>query len=506
MRRTESKAKSVRRPLRDLSNNNSTRSFSKSEIPKKKMVVDKATHNQNQASLDRLLLLHSHLSSLLRQIDELVVQSFKLKATEHGTKEIESFSNVISEMLSSLKPWVPRFQKALSSSTIDEHKDQSGQSLESETVPFVNVNVNENECFDVGSPEETTLDSLISPSPLVSWRAADCNVERGRQLFLLTPLPMSKALSSRRRDSSKSVFERITSKSTVELPSFLNIPRDENDDLLEGVAIKPTPIKPSHSVVAEINNTLKCGFVSSPVLSKGDHSMLVMTPCLKMSPPKSCVLLEPIHEFSHRGDYRLRKSTPFPVGINNSAFSESSGSEASEDLTLKYPELLGIQRTYKSEIGKKELESSPTWLFSPPKSCILLEPPDEKSLDNVATDHPLPITCALDQETEVSLLKGNDVTDAWQQKKTINQDNIGNNLAVLESTPMWKEPKSIMRTAKRPGESTLKKELWTKFEAVSTCGLRYNASAIQRTARKGFLDMLDEVSCDDENPISDGLR
>ncbi|XWS11995.1 hypothetical protein CRYUN_Cryun37aG0052500 [Craigia yunnanensis] len=500
MRRTESKAKSGRRPLRDLSNNNSTRSFSKSEIPKKKM-LDK-DNNQNHASLDRLLLLQSDLSSLLRQIDELVAKAFKLKATEHGTKEIESFTNVISEMLSSLKPWVPRFQKAPLSPSAGEYQDQSGQCLESETVPFVNVN--EKESLDVASPEETTLDSLISPSPLVSWRAADCNVERGRQLFLLTPLPMSKALSSKRRDLSKSVFKRITSKSTVELPSFLNIPGDENDNLLEGVAIKQTPIKPSDSVVVEMDKTLKCGFVSSPAFSKRDHSMLVMTPCLKTSPPKSCVLLELIHECSPRGDYGVRKSTPFHVGINNSGFSESSGGEASEDLTLKYPELLGIQRTYKSGIGKNELESSPTWLFSPPKSCILLEPPDEKSLDNVATDHHFP--SAINQQRELSLLKGNDVTDACQENKMINQENTGNNLALEESTPMWKEPESIMWTGKRPGESTLKKELWTKFEAVSTCGLHYNASAIQRTARKGFLDMLDEVSCDDGGPISDALR
>ncbi|XVE88812.1 hypothetical protein DITRI_Ditri19aG0098600 [Diplodiscus trichospermus] len=415
MRRTESKAKSVRRPLRDLSNNNSARSFSKSEIPKKKM-ADK-DNNRNHASLDRLLLLQSDLSSLLRQIDELVAQAFKLKATEHGTEEIESFTNVISEMLSSLKPWVPRFQEALSSPFAVEDKDQSGQCLETETVPFVNVK--EKECFDVGSPEETTLDSLISPSPLVSWRAADCKVERGRQLFLLTPLPMSKALSSKRCDSSKSVFQRITSKSTVELPSFLNIPGDENDDLLEGVSIKQTPVKPFDSVVAEKDKTLKCGFVSSPAFSKRDHSVLVMTPCLKMSPPKSCVLLEPIHESLSRGDYVVRKSTPFPVGISNSGFSEPSGDEASEDLTLKYPELLGIQRSYKSGIGKKELESSPTWLFSPPKSCILLEPPDEKSLDNVATDHHFP--SAINQQTEFSFLKGNDITDACQQNKMINQ-------------------------------------------------------------------------------------
>ncbi|OMO70956.1 hypothetical protein CCACVL1_18545, partial [Corchorus capsularis] len=414
MRRAESKTKSVRKPLRDLSNNynSSVRSFSKSEIPKKKM-VEKAK-NQNHGSLDRLLLVQSDLSS---QIDELVAEAFKLKDTsEHGRKEIESFTNVLLEMISSLKPWVPRFQKSLSSPAW-ETKDKSGYGLKTETVPFVNVNLNEEECFEVGSPEENTLDSLISPSPLVSWRANDCTVERGRQLFLLTPLPMSKALSSKRHDSSKSVFEQTVSKSTLELPSFLNIPKDENDDLLEGVVIEPTPMKPSDSAVPETQKTLKCGFVSSPVFPKREHSMLVMTPCLKMSPPKSCVLLEPIKESSHRGDCAMHKSTPFPVGIKNCGLSESSGSDDSEDLTMRYPELLGIQRTYKSGIGKKDLESSPTWLFSPPKSCILLEPPDEKSLDNVATDHNSPIASASNQQTEF-LSKESDVIDGFQQNKS----------------------------------------------------------------------------------------
>lgn len=41
---------------------------------------------------------------MLWQIDELVVQAFKLKATsKHGRKEIESFTHFLSEMLSSLK-------------------------------------------------------------------------------------------------------------------------------------------------------------------------------------------------------------------------------------------------------------------------------------------------------------------------------------------------------------------------------------------------------------------
>ena len=68
---------------------------------------------------------------------------------------------------------------------------------------------------------------------------------------------------------------------------------------------------------------------------------------------------------------------------------------------------------------------------------------------------------------------------------------------IIESTPLWKEPESTLRTGKRPGENTLKKELWTKFEAASTYGFHLNASSLKRTTQKGFLDMLDEASCDE---------
>lgn len=62
---------------------------------------------------------------------------------------------------------------------------------------------------------------------------------------------------------------------------------------------------------------------------------------------------------------------------------------------------------------------------------------------------------------------------------------------------MWKEPESIMQRGRRAGENTLKKELWTRFEAASTHGLRFNVSVPQNTAEKGFLDLLDEASCDE---------
>lgn len=107
-------------------------------------------------------------------------------------------------MLSSLQPWVPRFQKALSTCARQAEKELE-QSLASKTISYAV----EDEQFGVESPEQIKLDSLISPSPLVSWRAG-CDVERGRQLFLLTPLPISKTLSSKLVDSSKPAFERFT--------------------------------------------------------------------------------------------------------------------------------------------------------------------------------------------------------------------------------------------------------------------------------------------------------
>lgn len=67
---------------------------------------------------------------------------------------------------------------------------------------------------------------------------------------------------------------------------------------------------------------------------------------------------------------------------------------------------------------------------------------------------------------------------------------------MIHCTPMLKEPQSsLIRRGKHPGENTLKKELWTKFEAASTNGIGFNVSLTpETTAEKGFLDRLDEVS------------
>ncbi|XP_057977150.1 uncharacterized protein LOC131164172 [Malania oleifera] len=478
MPKNEAGARSWRKPLRDVSNGG------KSSKPLKKKVSETEGRTEDDV-LDRLLLVQSDISTLLHQIDELVVQTFKLKPTSRqGRKEIESFTDVLSEMLCSLKPWVPRFQKALSSPSM-RAKDQLEQILASKPPPAVNENARN----VADSPQQTELDSLISPSPLVSWRA-DCTIERGRQLFLLTPLPMSKALSSRKQRS-KSIFERIASNADAELPSFCIVSEDVDDGFLEGVAVKSTPNKLHESSAAEVVNNSECGFTSPPRSSKKDCSFLVMTPCLKISPPKSCVLLEPISE----------SSLPDNDNVHKSEMSDSSGSQVSKSLALKYPELFGIQPTHKLGIRKKEVEASPDWFMSPLKTCVLMEPPDEKPLKNAAACFPR-TTPALKNQIDFSSVLGNDVQSSRHLRNKNFSQELGDTSYLIGSTPMG-EPESSIQIGKHPGETTLKKELWKKFEAASTNGLHFSIS-VQQTAQGGFLDRLDEVSCDETS--SEGLR
>lgn len=304
-----------------------------------------------------------------------------------------------------MQPWADRFQRVLSKSS-DESENQLQQALVKK--PVVRDDRDDND-----SPEEPKFDSLVSPSPLVSWRA-NCTIERGRQMFMLTPLPMSKAaLSSKRQEPSKSEFNRISSSTNaIGTSAIFTLSRDMPDCLFDTAVINPTPMKPSASVAIEGTN------------ARGS-SMIVMTPCLKMSPPKSCVLLEPISEISHVGHNKFRKSTPFPVGIHYSdsdSESESSVKNASQGLALKYPELLGIHQISKSCVGKKTMEASPYCFTSPLKTCVLLNPPDEKSMDLEKGDNDSCVqTTDATVNQQTSKLEADVPKDHDQTKKSCNQ-------------------------------------------------------------------------------------
>jgi len=71
---------------------------------------------------------------------------------------------------------------------------------------------------------------------------------------------------------------------------------------------------------------------------------------------------------------------------------------------------------------------------------------------------------------------------------------------------LWKGAESTVRRGKRPGENTLKKELWTKFEAASMGGLNLNFCTSQDASEKGFLDRLEEASCEEMGLYPNSLR
>ncbi|XP_024022451.1 uncharacterized protein LOC21408943 [Morus notabilis] len=518
MPKNEVKSKSVRRPLRDLANNigggrssrpvtTATKRFTQKEKiyrPTAQEDDDEEEEEEEEEENEELLLIQSDLSYIIGKFDELVVKASKLKLPSKAAREeLESFAHDLSEMRSSLKPWVPRLARVVTSSSL-ESENQSRMSSVSQSVSAVN----EVETEVPESPEKTNLDFLISPSPLVSWRA-NCTIERGRQMFLLTPLPISKTLpSSKHPDPPKLVFERVASDTLKKIPPFSSISMGTKYDLLEDIEIQPTPVKPSYLVATETTSNVESGAVSPLMFSKSNCSMVVMTPCIERSPPKSCVLLGAISESTHAGKKRIHKSTPFPVGIkkcSESYISESSssGSEAPEGIALKYPELLGIRGPYKSGVTKKQIEASPDWFRSPPKTCVLIDPSDEPTLDNdVAAANcrlRMPVTGhAPKSQTNVPLPEVDSQDTDQQVKKTVVQEPLDGNLSLVASTPIWKEPQSTNRRGKPPGENTLKKELWTKFEAASNKGLHISVSVLQEPSQKGFLDRLDEVCCDGE--------
>lgn len=305
------------------------------------------------------------------QIDELVVLALQSPSNK-GKKEIKQFADVLSEMHTSLKvdiwfdsfdllhiphyyvssfecmilqPWLPRFQKVLLSQSI-EPENKSVQPIERTVIS----GLKESTKAAIESPEETKWESLVSPSPLVSWRA-ECNTEGGRQLFLLTPVPQRKAFSSKIR----------------------------GNDLSKGVPIKPTPnIDFSIEVTKDVDNH-QTDCASPEKFSSTGCSLFLMTPCLKMSPIKSCVLLEPISEISMKKNQGAHRCTPFPRGVKNSSNSEdseSSSGQSSDDLKVKYPELFGIKT---ENLQKRMVEDdSPNWIVSPPKTCFIMEPTDER--------------------------------------------------------------------------------------------------------------------------------
>ncbi|XP_076907294.1 uncharacterized protein LOC143563690 [Bidens hawaiensis] len=455
----KSKSRAKRKPLRDVSNGEFKRPVTNS-IMNNKFKLNPNPQIQQPVpsdSLDRLLLVHSDLSGLINQIDELVAKA--LKKEVRNEKEIESFAQVLYEMQSSLKPWVSRFQNILPA-PVTESKSQLETSFANLKIT---PSINEEPSTNPVSPYADKFDFLVSPSPLVSWRA-DCAADGGRNLFMLTPLPKHTPFPSRLKKSSKSVFEKITSDVTV------GPARPVADNSNIGITTKTVVEITSDDTVMPVGKAENV-FSSPEKVVRRNEPIIVSTPYMKMSPPKSCKLLEPSSEWCKKTNGTQKQAVdPVGGGSGDSDPSSEWRSKINEThLALKYPELFGIRSGCKMGNSKKAVEASPNWsmLMSPPKTCVILEPGDEN-----------------DQIKDVEIKLKNAVASCKE---------------VIASTPMCNDLDTTILKGKRAGENTLKKELWTRFEAATAHGFRFKSSFDQDNdnssgSNKGFMDLLEEVS------------
>lgn len=255
----------------------------------------------------------------------------------------------------------------------------------------ITPSINEETNKTLASPYVDKFDFLVSPSPLVSWRA-DCAADGGRNLFLLTPLPKRTPFSSRLKKSSKSVFEKTgdaTVRPVVPVTDNFDIAINEKAtvEISGDVVVGPVGSMADNISMAINEKTAVENVFSSPEkVVLGNNSIVESTPYMKASPIKSCKLLEPSSEWCNKTN-GTKKPPIDPVGGGSGDSDLCSSQLPFGHLALKYPELFGIRPACKTENSRKVVEASPDWrmLVSPPKTCVLLEPSDDDQIKDVET-------------------------------------------------------------------------------------------------------------------------
>ncbi|KAG6502514.1 uncharacterized protein LOC121987189 [Zingiber officinale] len=181
--------------------------------------------------------------------------------------------------------------------------------------------------------------------------------------------------------------------------------------------------------------------VLSEPCSFGETSDLQLsTPCL----PRSSGFLNPIIE-THP-DVEISE---LPENNNVAELFVDLDDEHSNRSITNNLNLFGGQILPGFANRRKEVCETLDWFLSPLKTCKLLETSDEKSLPTTP------------------------------------------NVSLSFSTPFNLES---TQKEKLLGETTLKRELWTKFEAASSNHLSFDASIFQKEENEGFLHKLDEVA------------
>ncbi|PAN18449.1 hypothetical protein PAHAL_3G202600 [Panicum hallii] len=429
------------------------------------------------AALDRLLLARSDLAGIVSQIDELISDALRCQTvSERGKQEIESFNGFLSDTNYSFKQWFSRLKQAL------ETGPEKTENVSKHTLGTCSDSVAKGDskliCSSSNLPDTdpvatpcsnfTEADMIVSPSPLVSWRTGACIVDSGKQLFLLTPLPKTKACSSR-CPTSKTQMKTASCMDQLNLPSLpvskLTI-SDDHPDPEQGMKAKEA--RTSTIMAPHVSTANKCSLedrLCSPCTLSIQKSMRTLPrSCLKTALSSKQQLFSPIPEGSRKGDIDSN-------GPSQGDRRSESSDEVSKDLASRY-DIYGLKQSTKSTYCRREAEDALQWYLSPLKTCVLMDPSDDKPLPTPARSN----------------MKGkHDVQD----DKPIQTPAVHSK--ALLGTP-WKGLESTNLKGRQAGETTLKKELWTRFEAASTNELHFDNSLFQKIDGKRFLDMLEEAS------------
>jgi hypothetical protein len=321
-------------------------------------------------------------------------------------------------------------------------------------------------------------------------------VESRKQLFLLTPLPKTKECSSR-CPTSKVQLKTTSSLDQLDLPNLpvwkLTIADDDHPDPEQVVKVKEA----------------RTGTATPNVTATNKGSLEDRSPCTfsvqknMRSLPRSCLrtalsskqqIFSPIPEGSRKegissdgttqGDSRSKAcddvsssdeiskdlASRYDMKRSKACYDLSSSDEISKDLASRY-DLYGFNQFSKNIHRRRETGDTLQWFLSPLKTCVLMDPSDD--------DKPNPTPATINMRGQQDIPDDKPVqTPALHCK-------------ALLATP-WKGLESTNLKGRRAGETTLKKELWTRFEAVSTDELHFDKSLFQKIERNRFMDMLEE--------------
>ncbi|EES19862.1 uncharacterized protein LOC8085902 [Sorghum bicolor] len=468
-----------------------------------------ATAAEVDAALDRLLFARTDLAGIITQVDELLSDALKYETvSKRATQEIESFNVFLTDTKASFKQWSSRLKQALETGPVKTEaisKNTPEMCLNTAAKGNGKLIIISSKLPDtdpVASPcsNFTEPDMIVSPSPLVSWHTGSCMVESGKQLFHLTPVPKTKACSSRCTTSKTQMntASSIDESNNLLRLSKLTISDDNHPDLEQSVKAKESWTGTMTPHVAPANKASLEDKLCSPCTSSNQKSRALPRSCLKTALSSKQQLFSPIPEDSRKEDidsngptgddkrsgssdeilkdlasrydiYGLDQSTRQaedpPTGDDKR--SGSSSDEISKDLASRY-DINGLNRPTRQ--AKDPLEWSLEWFLSPLKTMVLTDPSD---------NNPLLIPAWTNMEGKLNV----------PDDKSIQTPSLHGK--ALLGTP-WKGLESTNLKGRLAGETTLKKELWTRFEAASANELHFDKARFQKTDAKCFLDMLEE--------------